>query len=126
MALTLGGLLLENVAREGVARLHLAGAGDLEALLCAGVRLHLGHDRRSSIATSPRRTDQGHFTAPPWIGGAVEAPTSKPRAFRPPASLRRASQRRASQPPASRACPSRPGSPARRCERGRASSSCCG
>src|SRR3954466_16177671 len=73
MALTLGGLLLENVAREGVARLHLAGAGDLEALLCAGVGLHLGHDRRSSIAPSRRGADQRHFTAPPWIGGAVEA-----------------------------------------------------
>src|SRR3954452_10515953 len=50
VALALGGLLLEDVAREGVTGLHLAGAGDLEALLRAGVGLHLGHGEGRSIA----------------------------------------------------------------------------
>src|ERR1700677_2213874 len=43
LALVFGRLLLEDVAREGVASAHLAGAGDFEALLRAGVCLHLGH-----------------------------------------------------------------------------------
>src|SRR5690349_17841132 len=48
-ALTLGRLLLEDVAREGVARPDLALGGQLEALLRAGMRLHLRHDGRGSM-----------------------------------------------------------------------------
>ena len=42
-ALALRRLLLEDVAREGVAAAHLAVGSDFEALLRAGMGLHLGH-----------------------------------------------------------------------------------
>src|ERR1700684_1423434 len=47
MALALGRLLLQDVTRKGVPSPDLAGGGDLEALLSAGVGLHLRHRARS-------------------------------------------------------------------------------
>jgi hypothetical protein len=46
----LGRLLLEDVAREGVPAADLAGGGQLEALLGAGMGLHLGHGEQRSMA----------------------------------------------------------------------------
>src|SRR6476661_9771592 len=48
-ALTLRRLLLEDVARERVTGLDLALGGQLEALLRAGMALHLRHDGRGSM-----------------------------------------------------------------------------
>src|SRR3954470_9977274 len=54
MALPLRGLLLEDVAREGVPAPDLALGGQLEALLRARVGLHLRHRGRRSIGDRPR------------------------------------------------------------------------
>src|SRR5207248_10874796 len=56
VALSLGRLLLEDVGREGVASAQLALRGHAEALLCAGVRLHLGHRGRLLKQTAGRGT----------------------------------------------------------------------
>src|SRR5579872_3357261 len=54
-ALALGGLLLEDVAREGVPAAQLARAGLREALLRAGMGLHLRHGEDASMADPPCR-----------------------------------------------------------------------
>src|SRR5579871_102879 len=56
------GLVLEQVVSVGVPAHDLAGAGDLEALGRAAVRLHLGHDL--SLAVSVRRERASTATAP--------------------------------------------------------------
>src|SRR3954447_26088049 len=52
VSLVLRRLLLENVAREGVASLDLALGGQLEALLGARVGLHLRHSGAGQYDTT--------------------------------------------------------------------------
>src|SRR5277367_6025197 len=73
-------LLLEDVAREGVPAAHLAGGGDFEALLRAGVGLHLGHDRERTIMARPGPRDRVH----PQRLRALRPPPAPPRRRIPP------------------------------------------
>src|SRR4029077_189096 len=85
-ALLLRRLLLEDVAREGVPAAHLAGAGDFEALLRAGMGLHLGHDRERTIMTRPcpRRHPRRARRAPRTRSSWPPRSPSRPPRRRPP------------------------------------------
>src|SRR5687767_10353713 len=75
-ALLLARLLREDVALVGLVALHLAGAGEAEALLGAAVGLHLGH--RSCSCTGLFATCAGAAVRPEsWVWPAarqVQAP----------------------------------------------------
>src|SRR4051795_12770953 len=89
VALVLRRLLLEDVAREGMASLHLALRRRLEALLRAAVGLHLRHDvRRGRIAAQvPRAGIRWLLHAPvPPAGGCCQR-AARARASRLPHSL---------------------------------------
>ena len=103
VALPLRRLLLEDVAREGVPAADLALGGQLEALLRAGMGLHLRHRGRSSIGDSFRPGFPGRggglWRRDPRTrrSGGRDATTRRARPRRRPA-VRRPSRRRRRRP----------------------------
>src|SRR5579885_2220319 len=96
MPLTLGRLLLQDVAGEGVPTLDLSLGGQLEALLGARMGLHLRHDD-PRVKQTPCGTvgcgGSGRRMSTTTAGPAAPAPPA-PRPPRPPPPRQTARRRR--------------------------------
>src|SRR4051812_24452951 len=134
--LVLRRLLLEDVAREGVASLDLALGGQLEALLGARVGLHLRHSGAGQYGRGVRVARSGPtLTISTWprasaahgsSAASASSRRSAPRCRTPRTAVPRSSSSPASRASARRACsprpPMRPARPARACSPATASS----
>src|SRR5277367_1944448 len=98
-------LLLEDVAREGVPAADLAFGGHFEALLRAGVCLHLGHREPMIMARTPCGAGNGVAERAGDRCAAVLRRPGRPRRLAAERPAPRAAPRRASRPgPPRRAC----------------------